>query len=538
MTAQEFSTHIHAVRKAGQEFTGKCPAHEDQRASLSFRDGDKGLVVKCFAGCTIDAVTAALGLKPSALFTSNGHLPAAPPAQRRAIAHYDYCDESGTLLYQVVRFEPKGFSQRQPDGKGGWTWSLNTPPVRRVLYRLPLLKGQEEVYYVEGERDADSLASLGLAATTSPGGAGKWNDDWTAQLQAAGVKQLIILPDNDAPGEAHALQVANACQAVGLRVKLIRLDGLPDKGDASDWLEAGHTAEELQRIVAAQPREGAKPKGGVISFADAVFRAVNELEAAAPEFISTPFPGLNWLLCGGLVPGELYYLAAKGGEGKSALSLELARYVSQSRGVLIISQEMGVPAVSRRLLAQESKVSARRMRQRTLEPKDWGPITTAAGVLSIRQGWIVSQAPTIEAITTALAQTSGVKLVIVDYLQLLSAKGQDSRAQLEAVSRGLKALALAHHVAVFCLSAVTTRGEGKQKPCMHWLRGSGMLEHDCDVALLLHQPDPASSDRELIVAKARDAECGSVRLTFSPEILHFVETELHRQEPIDRWERA
>jgi hypothetical protein len=537
MTATEFGTHIKAMRKSGQEFTGKCPAHEDQRASLSWRDGDKGLVVKCFAGCTVDAVTAAIGLKPSALFATNGKLPLAPPSQRRAIAHYPYTDEAGTLLYEVVRFEPKGFSQRQPDGKGGWTWSLNNPPVRRVLYRLPSLKGQAEVYYVEGERDADSLASLGIAATTSPGGAGKWNDDWTAQLQAAGVNQVVILPDNDAPGEAHALQVAAACLEAKMKVKVIRLDGLPEKGDVSDWLEAGHAADELRGIVRGWPLEK-KPKGGVTSFAEAVYAEINDLEAAPPEFISTPFPGLNWLLCGGLVPGELYYLAAKGGEGKSALSLELARYVAQTWGVLIVSQEMGVPAVSRRLLAQESRVSARRMRQRTLEPTDWGPLTAAAGALSIRKGWIVSQAPTLEAMTAALAQTTGVRLVIVDYLQLLSAKGQDSRSQLEAVSRGLKALALAHHVAVFCLSAVTTRGEGKQKPSMHWLRGSGMLEHDCDVALLLHQPDPASSDRELIVAKARDAECGSIRLTFSPEILHFVETELHRQEPTDQWERA
>ena len=536
MNAQEFGTHIKATRKSGQEFTGKCPAHEDQRASLNWRDGDKGVVCKCFAGCTVDAITAAIGLKSSALFATNGRLPLAPPSQRRAIAHYSYTDEAGILLYEVVRFEPKGFSQRQPDGKGGWIWSLNTPPVRRVLYRLPSLKGQAEIYYVEGERDADSLVSLGMTATTSPGGAGKWSDDWTAQLLAAGVKQIVILPDNDPPGEAHALQVAASCLEAKMKVRVVRLEGLLEKGDVSDWLEAGHTADELREIVQCWPLEK-KPKSGVTTFAEAVYAEMNELETAPPEFISTPFQGLNWLLCGGLVPGELYYLAAKGGEGKSALSLELARHVAHHDGVLIISQEMGVPAVSRRLLAQESKISARRMRQRTLEPKDWAPLTAAASTLSIRKGWIVSQAPTIEAMTAALQQTTGVKLVIVDYLQLLSAKGQDSRAQLEAVSRGLKAFALAHHVAVFCLSAVTTRGEGKQKPSMHWLRGSGMLEHDSDVTLLLHEPNPPDPARELIVAKARDAECGSVHLTFSPEILHFVETELHR-EPTDRWERV
>lgn len=538
MTAQEFGAHIKAVRKSGQELSGKCPAHEDQRASLSFRDGEKGLVVKCFAGCTIEAITSALGLTPAILFTPNGNLPAAPPAQRRAIAHYPYNDETGTLLFEVVRYEPKGFSQRQPNGKGGWIWDLSTPPVRRVLYRLQFLKGQEEVYYVEGERDVNSLTSLGITATTNPGGAGKWNDEWTTQLQAAGVKQVVVLPDNDPPGEAQALRVVTACQSAKMKVKIVRLEGLPEKGDVTDWLNAGHTADELREIVKGLPLEGARPRTGVVSFAEAMVSSVAELESPAPEFFATPFPSLNWLLYGGLFPGDLCYLAAKGGEGKSAFSLELARYVAKDHGVLIISQEMSVSAVSRRLIAQESKVSAGRMKQRTLGEKDWEPIMKAASDLSILKGWIISQAPTIEAMTAALKQTTGVKLVIVDYLQLLTAKGQDSRAQLEAVSKGLKAFALQHHVAVFCLSAVTTRGEGKQAPSMAWLRGSGQLEHDCDVTLLLHQPNPPNPERELIVAKARDGKAGTIPLTFTPEILHFVETEMHRKEPTDRWERT
>lgn len=534
MKASEFVSHIHGVRQSGGGYIGHCPAHDDQRQSLSFTDGDKGLIVKCFAGCHVKDITAAIGVPLKELF-ANGH----QPRQKQIINTYDYCDEQGTLLYQAVRFVPKDFQQRQPDGQGGWIWSVKKPPVRRVPYRLNQLQGQSDVVIVEGEKDADRLWNLGVAATTNAGGAGKgtWLEEYSRLLVDAGVTRVTILPDNDPPGAEHGQRISDSCRAAGLTVTLIPLDGLPEKGDVSDWLDAGHTAEELRGIVKAWPLEGAKTKGGVISFSDAVLAAVADMESTGPEFISTPFPGLNWLLCGGLVPGELYYLAAKGGEGKSALSLELARYVSQTNGVLIISQEMGVPAVSRRLLAQESKISARRMRQRTLEPKDWGPLTKAAGTLSIRKGWIVSQAPTIEAMTAALKQTSGVRLVIVDYLQLLSAKGQDSRAQLEAVSRGLKQFALTHGVAVFCLSAVTTRGEGKQKPSMHWLRGSGMLEHDCDVALLLHQPNPPDPARELIVAKARDAECGTVRLTFSPEILHFVETELHR-EPTDQWERT
>lgn len=533
MTTSEFATHIHGVRRSSDGFVGRCPGHDDQHQSLSFKDGDKGLVVKCHAGCTVKDITAALGLPLKDLFADSDQ-----PLQPQITKTYDYCDETGTLLHQTVRNHGKRFLQRQPDGKGGWIWSLTTPPVKRmVLYRLKELQGQPDVVIVEGEKDADRLWSLGMVATTNALGAGKWRDEYSASLVSAGVKQVVILPDNDPAGENHAQAVATACQASGLGVKIVRLVGLPEKGDVSDWLDAGHTAEELREIVRGRPQEGAKPKGGVISFAEAMVASVEELESPSPEFFPTPFPGLNWLLCGGFFPGDLCYLAAKGGEGKSAFSLELARYVARDHGVLIISQEMSVSAVSRRLLAQESKVHARRMKQRTLEPTDWAPIAKAAGNLSMLKGWIISNAPTIDAMTAALKQTTGVKLVIVDYLQLLSAKGQDSRAQLEAVSKGLKAFALQHHVAVFCLSAVTTRGEGRQSPSMAWLRGSGQLEHDCDVTLLLHQPNPPHPARELIVAKARDGNGGTVPLTFSPEILHFVETEMHRKEPTDRWER-
>ena len=253
MNAMEFGSHIHSVKQSGQEFTGQCPSHEDRKASLRWRDGEKGVVVKCFAGCTAEAITGALGLTTSALFPTNGHLPSAPPAQRKEIARYVYTDESGRLLYETVRYEPKDFRARQPDGKGGWIGSINKPHVRRVLYRLPSLQGKPEVYYVEGERDVDSLVSLGIVATTSLGGADTWDDAWVEQLVAAGVEQVVILPDNDPPGEAHAAKVANACHSAGLQVKVARLNGLPEKGEVSDWLDAGQTAEELCLLAHATP---------------------------------------------------------------------------------------------------------------------------------------------------------------------------------------------------------------------------------------------------------------------------------------------
>lgn len=156
---------------------------------------------------------------------------------RRVVASYDYRDEGGSLLYQALRFDPKGFSQRRPDAAGGWAYRLNG--ARHVPYRLPELPSadpSQPVFIVEGEKDADRLASLDLLATTNAGGAGKWSDEYGEYLRGRGV---VILPDNDEPGREHAAKVVRSLRGVAAGVRVLELPGLPPKGDVSDWLDAG-----------------------------------------------------------------------------------------------------------------------------------------------------------------------------------------------------------------------------------------------------------------------------------------------------------
>jgi hypothetical protein len=163
---------------------------------------------------------------------------------------YSYRDEQGNLLYQVCRFPGKLFRQRRPDGAGGWAWNLKD--VRRVLYRLPDLLANPDaaVYVPEGEKDVDRLFSGGLVATTNSGGAGKWRKEHAEALRG---RDVVILPDNDEPGRKHAEQVARSLRRVARSVKVVELPGLPEKGDVSDWLEAGHTVAELQALAEAAP---------------------------------------------------------------------------------------------------------------------------------------------------------------------------------------------------------------------------------------------------------------------------------------------
>ncbi len=204
MTVEQILGRLQGVRRSGSGWIALCPGpgHLDRHQSLSVGEGEEGRVLlKCHAGCSLDEILRPLGLTTGDLFAGdNGH-----GAEQKTIAVYDYRDETGRLLFQVLRYASKTFRQRRPDGRGGWIWNLDG--VRRILYRLPELiaelqakpAGERVVYIPEGEKDVDRLRSFGLQATTNPGGAGKWREEYTAQLNAAGAESVVILPDTIPP---------------------------------------------------------------------------------------------------------------------------------------------------------------------------------------------------------------------------------------------------------------------------------------------------------------------------------------------------
>lgn len=260
MTAVEFISLLDArslsPRKSGTGWTARCCGHDDKNASLSISAGADGRVLlKCHAGCAAENIVGALGLKLVDLFPPR---PASvAPVAPRIVATYSYTDEAGQLLFECVRFTPKGFRQRRPDTAkpGAWVWNLEG--VRRVLYRLPELKtafaAGRTIFVCEGEKDVETLAKHGFAATCNPMGAGKWQSEHTETLRDA--KRVVVIADKDEPGRKHALAVATALHGVAQCVKSIELpdrNGQPVK-DAADWFAAGGTAAELRTLVNSAP---------------------------------------------------------------------------------------------------------------------------------------------------------------------------------------------------------------------------------------------------------------------------------------------
>lgn len=266
----------------------------------------------------------------------------------------------------------------------------------------------------------------------------------------------------------------------------------------------------------------------------------------------------------GLQPGEMIIVAARPSMGKTALALNLAEQLAlggrtpweSSRGatptpVAFFSLEMSKSAVTQRLLSSFSGVEGSKLRDGSRLGDDWDRLIAACNRLS-ELPIVVDDTPgltvmQIRARARRLASQQGIKCIVVDYLQLLSAPTQakESRqVEVSAISRNLKALARELNVPIVCLSQLNRATEQREgnRPRMSDLRESGSIEQDADVVMLLHREayyhrgdpkwdpanpafDEANRDKlnlaELIVAKQRNGPTGTVKLVWDGSTTRF-----------------
>jgi hypothetical protein len=534
MTVEQILERLHGVQKTSTGWVAFCPAHTDRtKRSLSISRGRDGrALLKCFVGCPTEAIVAALNITMADLFPET--LPS-PSGRAEIECTYDYTDEHNTLLYQVVRFRPKAFRPRRPDGHGGWIGNLENVP-RRLLYRLPALAESPRVFLTEGEKDADALAAWGLPATTTQGGAAQWRSEYVEQLKALAVEDVVMFPDNDEAGAEYVSKASAAGLAAGLRVKVVRLPGLAHKGDVSDWIAAGGTREALLAIVDETPwLEAPRPAAATsVHLSTVLDELTANLERPETPSIATPYVELNAMLNGGLAPGELVYVGAFAGVGKTSLMLELVRFAAKrGTAVLVFSREMTNLALARRLVAQEARVSAGGLKRGILGEGDRFALMTHLPKMRTLPIWLNQVAvslPELDQEISGFVSSPPLGLVVIDYLQLVrgdSRGRRDRRLEIEEVSRGLKEIALKYRVPVVCASSMARppRGPaGKQlpepRPEMFMLRESGELEHDADIVLILHR-EFGADHAECKVAKNRDGRVGIVRLLFRAEFVAF-----------------
>lgn len=321
MTVQE------AVNNAldGRTTVVKCPAHEDGNPSLSVSPGDRQpVILHCHAGCDPEDIIGAGSLDWNQVCSPIDEAQQAvasglwtPAGQASNV--YRYTDAEGLVLFEVLRVpQPDGkkrIMQRRPDAEAphGHRWNLDG--VERVLYRLPQVLAAvgagRTIHVAEGEKCVEALLSVipeGEEATTNPGGAGKWLDQFDGVLAGANV---IIYADADDPGRAHAREVRERLLKVGATVTVKeppsgRMSSGKAISDVADHIEAGLS---LDLLLETTPEAEVERAMTGIDVLDLIHRPRGEFE---------------WVLDGTLAKGERLILIGFEGTGKSTLCRQIA----------------------------------------------------------------------------------------------------------------------------------------------------------------------------------------------------------------------
>lgn len=289
MTIEEFLSRLEGVKEEHPgQYSAKCPAHDDKKASLSVGKGrDNKIVMKCHAGCTVPEILDAMGLKETDLFPDSQK-----PTQERpkVVARYNYTDAQGRLLNQKTRFSDKSFSWSHYENGKWWRGRKGEP----VLYNLPAVAGAGFLYIVEGEKDVETLKAAGVSAVCGADGAGpgKWLPQYTEALRG---KQVAVIQDNDKIGKAFAAETANALHGAAASVRVLDLtriwSELPEHGDTTDIVE--HFGKEGFDKIQQLAKDA--PEWAFVPFDPFVAQSENENTDPFTPFAPFAPPNINQL---------------------------------------------------------------------------------------------------------------------------------------------------------------------------------------------------------------------------------------------------
>ncbi len=288
-----------------------------------------------------------------------------------------------------------------------------------------------------------------------------------------------------------------------------------------------------------------KGGGDYVPIKQVVINALEKIEQAAKTQgnvtgIATGFLDLDYKTAG-LQPSDLILVAARPSMGKTAFVLNIAQHVAfhSNEATAIFSLEMSKEQLVNRLFSLESRVDAQLLRSGNLEDADWEKLIEGAGTIG-RSKLIIDDTPgiSISELRSKCRKYKlehDLKLVIIDYLQLMSGSGHsDSRQQeISEISRSLKGLARELHVPVIALSQLSRAVEQRpdHRPMLSDLRESGAIEQDADVVMFIYRDDyynkdtPDKNIAEIIIAKQRNGPIGTVNLVWLPQYTKFANME-------------
>ena len=505
----------------GHSWRARCPAHNGESStSLSITQGDDGRVLlKCFGGCVLPTIVAALGIKESDLFeptererTTTRPKPvkevrsfasANEAAKAYAATHgqwdslWTYCDAGGAPVGLVLRWNAEGGGKDiRPVWRIGDHWRLSLPAERRTLYALHRLTADASarVFVAEGEKCADQLAALGLLATTSPSGASSAaKADWSP---LAG-REVVILPDADDAGRKYAEEVLGLLLALDppARAAIAPVPGLTLGEDAVEFVERVHSgdtgaARTAIDELAASALATAMIRATRITFAE----LLNDPKLRTkPETIASgwgafdraqPFEAIE--------RGAKVVLAAPPGCYKTATMLRMARgFAEQGHRVAWMAAEMQPRALLRRMLCQLARVG-----QSAIFSDCPDHVRKFAAATQRLQGF----AHRIECTSAPIGfkelerAAGGAEVVFVDYLQLVRHPERDARGheKLEEVMSHIAELSQREGAVFIIASAQGREGGGDPRGIHNATRGSSSIEFTVDALYCASKPEPTN----------------------------------------------
>jgi len=364
--------------------------------------------------------------------------------------------------------DPKDFTQRRPDCKGGWIYSIKG--VRRVLYYLPEILQASMVVLVEGEKDVDALRGLGIVATCNPGGAGKWSDEYTKKLEG---KDVVLIPDNDLKGREHMAKVAAALEGVAKSIRWLELPGLPEKGDVSDFIQTFQDPEAAAERLAVMIQEAqayTAPRKYTID--DAVF--------TIDEFKSLDIPVRRNFLLPWLKEASIIFISGWRGCGKTWMALSILNAISWglsfgpwecelSEPTLFLDGELPAGDVDERITALSMKHN----------PKSPVHIISDAyaNLLGIPRAHLANESWRREM--KRILMTRKVRAWVIDNISsLASGLDENSKRDWDPINQWLLELRFAG------ITSILLHHTGKQGT----QRGTSAREDNADCSILLKKP--------------------------------------------------
>ena len=314
--------------------------------------------------------------------------------------------------------------------------------------------------------------------------------------------------------------------------------------------EADSVLEAAERKI-YQLRQG-RNVGGLQPVSMVIQRVYSALSDAAVNGggipgLSTGMPDLDQVTMG-LKKGELILIAARPGQGKTSMALNLARYIGEHSGqtVAVFSLEMSREELVQRLLSSAAMVDGKKLSMGRLSPAEWDRVVAAAAQLSKTDIRVDDNSTLSVADMNAQCRRLGnLGLVVIDYLQLMQTSGSghsyasESRTQaVSDMSRMLKIMAKELNVPVICLSQLNRANEGRtnKRPMLSDLRESGSIEQDADIVIALYRDGYYNKEAEnpnlaeAIILKNRHGETKTVELMWMPEYTSFGSIEKRHDE--------